>query len=142
MVAGSALVQTGKLLPEAFLAGIPIGFLVAAIVYMNEFPDHDSDKATGKNTLIVVFGPEKARAGYVSLVIAAFLSIVVLALNGTFPTLTLISLLGAYFGIRAIQTLYKYYNDRLLQPANWGTIIMHNVAGILFCIGIWLGPSV
>ena len=142
MVDGSALVQTGKLLPEAFLAGIPIGFLVAAIVYMNEFPDHDSDKATGKNTLIVVFGPEKARAGYVSLVVAAFLSIVVLALNGTFPTLTLVSLLGAYFGIRAIQTLYKYYNDRLLQPANWGTIIMHNVAGILFCIGIWLGPSV
>ena len=109
---------------------------------MNEFPDHDSDNATGKDTLIVVFGPEKARAGYVSLVVAAFLSIVVLALNGTFPTLTLISLLGAYFGIRAIQTLYKYYNDRLLQPANWGTIIMHNVAGILFCIGIWLGPSV
>jgi len=141
MVAGSALVQTGKLLPEAFLAGIPIGFLVAAIVYMNEFPDHDSDKITGKNTLIVVFGPEKARAGYVSLVVGAFLSIVVLVLNGTFPTLTLISLLGAYFGIRAIQTLYKYYNDRLLQPANWGTIIMHNVAGILFCIGIWLGPS-
>ena len=141
MVAGSALIQTGKLLPEAFLAGIPIGFLVAAIVYMNEFPDHDSDKITGKNTLIVVFGPEKARAGYVSLVVGAFLSIVVLALNGTFPTLTLISLLGAYFGIRAIQTLYKYYNDRLLQPANWGTIIMHNVAGILFCIGIWLGPS-
>jgi len=141
MVAGSALIQTGKLLPEAFLAGIPIGFLVAAIVYMNEFPDHDSDKITGKNTLIVVFGPEKARAGYVSLVVGAFLSIVVLALNGTFPTLTLISLLGAYFGIRAIQTLYKYYNDRLLQPANWGTIIMHNVAGILFCIGIWFGPS-
>jgi len=61
MVAGSALVQTGKILPEALLAGIPIGLLVAAIVYMNEFPDHDGDKATGKNTLIVVFGPEKAR---------------------------------------------------------------------------------
>ena len=33
MVAGSTLVQTGKLLPEAFLAGIPIGLFVAAIVY-------------------------------------------------------------------------------------------------------------
>ena len=28
MAAGSALVQTGQLLPEAFLAGIPIGFLI------------------------------------------------------------------------------------------------------------------
>ncbi|GIS53266.1 hypothetical protein Ct9H90mP29_03080 [bacterium] len=52
--------------------------MIAAVVYVNEFPDHDSDKATGKNTLIVVFGPERARAGYVSLVVGAFLSIVLL----------------------------------------------------------------
>ena len=75
MVTGSALVQTGQLLPEAFLAGVPIGFLIAAVVYMNEFPDYDSDKATGKNTLIVVFGQEKARAGYVALVTSAFISL-------------------------------------------------------------------
>ena len=142
MVAGSALVQTGQLLPEAFLAGIPIGFLVAAIVYVNEFPDHDGDKATGKDTLIVVFGPEKARIGYVLLVAGAFISIVVMALNGTFPMLTLIALVASYFGVRAIQVLYKYYDDRLLQPANAGTINMHFVTGALFCIGIWVGNSI
>ena len=142
MVAGSTLVQTGQLLPEAFLAGIPIGFLVAAIVYVNEFPDHDGDKATGKDTLIVVFGPEKARIGYVLLVAGAFISIVVMALNGTFPMLTLIALVASYFGVRAIQVLYKYYDDRLLQPANAGTINMHFVTGVLFCIGIWLGTPV
>ena len=139
MVVGSALVQTGQILPEALLAGIPIGFLVAAIVYVNEFPDHDGDKSTGKDTLIVVFGPEKARLGYVFLVVGAFVSIIVMALNGTFPKLSLIALPAAYFGIRAIQTLYKYYNDRLLISANSGTINMHLVAGLLFCIGIWLG---
>jgi 1,4-dihydroxy-2-naphthoate octaprenyltransferase len=142
MVAGSALVQTGKLLPEAFLAGIPIGLLVAAIVYVNEFPDHDGDKATGKDTLIVVFGPEKARIGYVLLVAGAFISIIVMALNGTFPMLTLIALVASYFGVRAIQILYKYYDDRLLQPANAGTINMHFITGVLFCIGIWLGTPV
>jgi 1,4-dihydroxy-2-naphthoate octaprenyltransferase len=142
MVAGSTLVQTGQLLPDAFLAGIPIGFLVAAIVYVNEFPDHDGDKATGKDTLIVVFGPEKARIGYVLLVSGAFISIVVMALNGTFPMLTLIALVASYFGVRAIQILYKYYDDRLLQPANAGTINMHFVTGVLFCIGIWVGNSI
>jgi len=141
MVAGSALVQTGVLLQEAFLVGIPLGLLVAAIVYVNEFPDHNSDKSTGKNTLIVVFGPEKARAGYVALVLGAFLSIIILALNGVIPILALSSLTAVYFGIRAIQTLYKYYNDRLLQPANWGTIIMHNLTGALLCIGMWFGSS-
>jgi 1,4-dihydroxy-2-naphthoate octaprenyltransferase len=139
MVAGSALVQTGKILPEALLAGIPIGLLVAAIVYMNEFPDHDGDKATGKDTLIVVFGPEKARLGYVLLVAGAFASIVLMALNGTLPMLSLIALPAAYFGVKAIKTLYEYYNDRLLLPANAGTINMHLVTGLLFCIGIWVG---
>ena len=139
MVAGSALVQTGQILPEALLAGIPIGLLVAAIVYMNEFPDHDGDKATGKDTLIVVFGLEQARLGYVFLVVGAFVSIIVMALNGTLPMLSLIALPAAYLGIRAVQTLYKYYNDRLLLPANAGTINMHLVTGLLFCVGIWLG---
>jgi len=137
MVAGSTLVQTGQLLPEAFLAGVPLGFLIAAVVYINEFPDHDSDKATGKNTLIVVFGPEKARVGYVALVSGAFLSIVFLVLNGTFPSLILIALLASYFGFTSIQTLYKYYNDRLLEPANWGTIIMHSLTGVLLFVGLW-----
>tara|TARA_Y100000816_G_scaffold17568_1_gene11517 strand:+ start:867 stop:2153 length:1287 start_codon:yes stop_codon:yes gene_type:complete len=141
MVAGSALVQTGKLLPEAFLAGIPLGFLIAAVVYVNEFPDHDSDKKTGKNTLIVVFGPEKARVGYVALVSGAFLSIVLLVLNGTLPSLVMIALLASYFGVTSIQTLYKYYNSRLLEPANWGTIIMHSATGILLFIGLWLSSS-
>ena len=141
MVAGSALVQTGRLIPEAFLAGIPIGLLIAAVVYMNEFPDHESDKATGKNTLIVVFGPERARAGYVALIASAFVSIIIMALNGTLPMLSLIALLAVYFGYTATKTLYKYYNNKLLQPANWGTIIMHSVTGILLTIGIWLGNS-
>ena len=142
MVAGSTLVQTGKLIPESFLAGIPIGLLIAAVVYMNEFPDHESDKATGKNTLIVVFGPERARAGYVALVASAFISIIIMAINGTLPMLSLIALLAVYFGYTATKTLYKYYNNRLLQPANWGTIIMHSVTGILFTIGIWFGNSI
>ena len=141
MVAGSTLVQTGQLLPEAFMAGIPLGFLIAAVVYINEFPDHDSDKATGKNTLIVVFGPEKARVGYVALVSGAFLSIVLLVLNGTFPSLILIALLASYFGLTSIQTLYKYYNNRLLEPANWGTIIMHSLTALLLFIGLWLSTT-
>ena len=77
MVVGSFLVQTSGNLThvfEAALAGIPIGLLVAAIVYVNQFPDHDGDKATGKNNLVVVFGPEKARIGYVLLVVGAFVA--------------------------------------------------------------------
>ena len=144
MAAGSFLVQTSgdtTYLNDAILAGIPIGLLVAAIVYVNQFPDHDGDKATGKNNLVVVFGPEKARIGYVFLVIGAFISIIALALAKpeTFPMLSLISLITSFYSIYTIKTLYKYYDNRLLQPANAGTIGLHFLTGVFFCAGIWLG---
>jgi len=144
MAAGSFLVQTSgdtAYLNDAILAGIPIGLLVAAIVYVNQFPDHDGDKATGKNNLVVVFGPEKARVGYVFLVIGAFISIIalVLAKPETFPMLSLISLITSFYSIYTIKTLYKHYDNRLLQPANAGTIGLHFLTGVFFCAGIWLG---
>ena len=144
MAAGSFLVQTSgdtANLNDAILAGIPIGLLVAAIVYVNQFPDHDGDKATGKNNLVVVFGPEKARVGYVFLVIGAFISIIalVLAKPETFPMLSLISLITSFYSIYTIKTLYKHYDNRLLQPANAGTIGLHFLTGVFFCAGIWLG---
>ena len=144
MAAGSFLVQTSgntAYLNDAILAGIPIGLLVAAIVYVNQFPDHDGDKATGKNNLVVVFGPKKARVGYVFLVIGAFISIIALALTRpeTFPMLSLISLITSFYSIYTIKTLYKHYDNRLLQPANAGTIGLHFLTGVFFCAGIWLG---
>ena len=144
MVTGSFLVQTSGDLTyvlDAALSGIPIGFLVAAIVFVNQFPDHDGDKATGKNNLVVVFGPEKARIGYVFLIAGAFISIITLALArpGTFPILSLISLITSFYSIYTIKTLYKYYDNRLLQPANAGTIGLHFLTGLFFCAGIWLG---
>ena len=144
MVAGSFLVQTAGDMThiiDAAYAGIPIGFLVAAIVYVNQFPDHDGDKATGKNNLVVVFGPEKARIGYVFLIAGAFISIVTLALTKPqiFPMLTLISLITSLYSVFTIKTLYEHYDNRLLQPANAGTIGLHFLTGLFFCAGIWLG---
>ena len=89
--------------------------------------------------MIVVFGPEKARLGYVILVIGAFLSIAIMAMAGTFPMLSLIALLASFLVINIVKVLYKNYDSRLLQPANAGTINLHAITGTLFCIGIWLG---
>ena len=80
--------------------------------------------------------------GFVLLISSAFLSIAIMAANGTFPMLTLISLLASYFAINIVKVLYKYYDNRLLQPANAGTINLHAITGILFCIGIWLGSPI
>jgi len=95
MVVGATLIQTGTLEWQAFLAGIPVGLFVTAIIYINEFPDYGGDKAAGKNTLIVHFGQRRSRIGFVLLLTAAFLSIFILAFSGILPRFSESSLLIA-----------------------------------------------
>lgn len=139
IVAGSTLVQTGTLEPVAFLVGIPAGLLTAAILWINEFPDLEADKATGKHNLVVVLGKAKARYGYVLLVGGAFGLIAAMVLLGILPLLSLIALPALYLGVKAMSTMFTHYDDRLLRPANAGTINLHLLTGILLCVGIWLG---
>ncbi|MEE9166644.1 MAG: 1,4-dihydroxy-2-naphthoate octaprenyltransferase [Candidatus Neomarinimicrobiota bacterium] len=139
IVAGSTLVQTGRLEPVAFLAGIPVGLLTAAILWINEFPDLAGDKATGKKTLVVVLGKVRARYGYVLLVGGAFTLIGVMAFLGVLPLLSLIVLPALYLAVTATRTMFRHYDDRLLRPANAGTINLHLVTGVLLIVGVWLG---
>ncbi|MFQ6616533.1 MAG: 1,4-dihydroxy-2-naphthoate octaprenyltransferase [Fidelibacterota bacterium] len=139
MVAGSTLVQTGTLEPVSLLAGIPVGLLTAAILWINEFPDLEGDRATGKNTLVVVMGRARARYGYVLLVGGAFTLIALMAVLGVLPLLSLIALPALYLAVKAVQTLFRHTNDRLLKPANAGTINVHLITGLLLCLGVWLG---
>jgi len=39
---------------------IPVGILIALVLYINEFPDYEADKAVNKQTLVVMLGKRKA----------------------------------------------------------------------------------
>ena len=138
LVAGSTLVQTGSIETVALLAGIPVGLLTAAILWVNEIPDIEGDRSTGKNNLVVVLGAARARYGYLALVVAAFSAIIIMVVMGA-PRLSLIALLGTYLAVKATGTLWQHYNDAGLKPANAGTINLHLVTGILLIIGYWVG---
>ncbi|MCK4578380.1 MAG: 1,4-dihydroxy-2-naphthoate octaprenyltransferase [Candidatus Marinimicrobia bacterium] len=139
VVAGSTLVQTGTIESMALLVGVPAGLLTAAILWINQLPDYSGDKATGKDNLVVILGKARARYGYVALVVGAFSMIVAMVVKGMIPMLSLITLLAVYLGVKAISTLFKHYDDRLLVSANSGTINLHLITGILLTIGIWAG---
>jgi len=73
-VATAAFVQTLEWLPEAFLASLPMGFLITAILVVNNYRDVDTDRTSGKRTVAVRFGRGFSRAEWSVLVVAAFLT--------------------------------------------------------------------
>ncbi len=70
--AGTFLVLRGALPMPAILLGVPLGILVAAFLWINEFPDFTADAASGKRNLVVRLGRARASRVYATLVLAAF----------------------------------------------------------------------
>lgn len=136
-VAGTYFVFTGEFSGMAAMAGVPVGLLTAAILWINEYPDAESDALTGKNHLVVVLGKETARWGYIALMVGAFGVTLYGALTGLFPVGTLVTLIALPMAIYAIRILMAHYEDRSLIRANVATIGLHVVAGLLFGAGVY-----
>src|SRR3954452_18293131 len=103
MVLGAYYVQAQRFTFEALYASIPVGILIALVLYMNEVPDRAGDAAAGKRTLPVRFGKDAVIAGYAVAVAVAFAMIGVGAISGLMVRPTLIALVTIPLALRVIR---------------------------------------
>lgn len=135
---GTATVLRGELVWTDALYGLVPGLLTAAILWINELPDIQGDRATGKLTLVAALGWETARGGYVGLMLAAALSVVGLIAAGLAPVWALAAFLAAPLAIKATRVLYSTRVPAALKPACAATIQLQMAAGFLFAVGVAL----
>ncbi len=136
---GTYFVQTGSISFYPFFASLPVALLIAAVLYINEFPDYKADQSVGKKQLVVLLGPRKAAKGYLYIVAAAYLSILTGVSTGIIPPLTLLGLLTLPGAKKAYTILSEHYDDaQKLLPANRITIQLHFQTGILMSTGYLL----
>ncbi len=146
MTLGAYYVQTGNVSIVPILASIPIGLLIVAVLWINEFPDMDADRAVGKRTLVLRLGHSKSITAYVGMVVLAYLLVVVYSLARlttavtitSFPTLGV--LLTVPLSLRAIKGLRANYGDpHAIIPSNAGTVMLHLGFGVLSILGFAVG---
>jgi len=61
---GTYLVQRGTMPTAVVLLALPLGLLVGAFLWINEFPDLAADSLSGKRTLVVRLGRRRAAIGF------------------------------------------------------------------------------
>lgn len=91
-VGGSYYLQTLTLTPLALLAATLVGIHAAAVITVNNYRDHDGDKANGKNTLAVRLGRPAMRTFYAAEMLAPYALLPLLADLGWPAVLPLLSL--------------------------------------------------
>jgi len=106
---GTYYVITNTLSWPAFVLGIPNGFLIMAVIWINQFPDYQADKKANKKNLVVRLGLSKARYVYSLMMLLPFLVIILLIYSIELPFLVISSLGAFLLANRAIQILWRGY---------------------------------
>ena len=136
MVLGSAYVQTQTFSWEPVIASLPVGILIALVVWINQFQDMKADAAVGKNHWVVRLGRKRAVAAYGLLLAATYLSLVAGVLSGVVTPFALLGLLMLPVAVKAYRVACAHYDQlKELVPANAATIRIHLLTGLLITLG-------
>lgn len=121
---------------EAFYVSIPVGLLVALILYVNQVPDRIADGKVGKRTLIVRWPKYRVLAAYRGTVLAAYLLIVIGVIARILPGWTLLALLSVPLAMRTHRGLQDHYDSpNQLMSAMATNIALHLATGLLLLVG-------
>lgn len=140
-VMGSGYLQAHTLIPAMFLPATACGLLATAVLNVNNLRDIDSDRANGKNTLVVRLGPLNARRYHACLLLGALLCL------GLFNLLYLHSPWGWLFILAApLLVRQARYVLRERDPAAMPPMLERTVKGalltnLLFVVGIVLSKT-
>ncbi len=142
-VLGTYYVQAQQFTLSAGAASIPVALMIAAVLWINQFPDYVADRAVDKKHWVVRLGRRRAVYIYTGMLVLALVSIAVFVALGWMPPLTLLTLLTLPLALNAIRTAWRYYDEPpKLLPANVGTITMHLAVGLLMSLGFGLAPFI
>ncbi len=141
MTVGAYYTQTRSIHLQPLVAGLPLTFLVAAILFVNGFLDFRADSASSKRTLVVRLGRKRAAAVYVGLIAACYLSLLLGVFFSVLPIQALAGLAALPLFLRAMVHVFQNYeNPAELTPANVLTITGHLILGLILILSyIWVG---
>jgi 1,4-dihydroxy-2-naphthoate octaprenyltransferase len=137
-VLGSYYLQADSLNAVAWGAVIPVGFIVTAILVVNNLRDIDTDREAHKHTLGVLLGDHLTRVEYAVLIIGAYLSMPLLMAAGSGPWVWL-SWLSLPLALPDLRAVIGGTKGRALNPVLKHTSRLHLAFGGLLALGLLLG---
>ena len=127
---------SGNISITPFLYSLAPGIMTTAILWINQFPDYETDKRAKKKTLVVQIGLSRSRYIYFILIALTAIILVAGSLYGQLPMKILWALFFIFPAIAAAIILHRHYlTPSRLIPAMGLTIVAHTVLTVIM-IGV------
>lgn len=142
MVLGCYWVLTGEYAVLPLLASLPVLFLCSNLLLINQFPDQEADRLSGRRHLLIRYGSQTGI--WVSgLLMAAAMAVVPLyVVSGQLPSSVLLSLLTAPLAWWVWIGLRKHHaHIQHLQPVMAANVLLTLLVPILLATGLLLAKS-
>jgi 1,4-dihydroxy-2-naphthoate octaprenyltransferase len=141
LCAGTYLVQRGSVPFRVVALSIPLGALIAAFLWINEFPDLRADRQSGKRTLVVRLGRRRASIAFAAIVFTAFALLLLEPLAG-WPRSVWLGTVGLLPGVPAVRTLLRLpARTADIVPAQRQTLLAFLLLAAGSGIGLLAGRS-
>jgi 1,4-dihydroxy-2-naphthoate octaprenyltransferase len=133
-VCGTYYVQAGYISASAWWASIPMGFLISAVLVVNNFRDLETDKEGGKRTLAVRLGYAGTQREYYLIIIASLIVPLLMWLSGEHSAWILLPWVSLFL-VRPLIHDMQTKKGVSLNATLAGTARLSLVFGILLSIG-------
>jgi 1,4-dihydroxy-2-naphthoate octaprenyltransferase len=132
IVLGTDFVQRAQFASLPLLAAVPYALLVTNLLYINQFPDREADRLTGKRHWVVRLDARRARWGYVLLAALAYGWLLGAVGRDALPAYCLAAIAPAALSALAARELWRHAE----QPGQLATGIKLTIAAALAAGGL------
>lgn len=136
IVMGAAYVQVERWDRDAFIASLPIAFLVTAILHANNLRDIELDRKSGKRTIATIIGRKWANREMYFLLAATYVSLVGAWAAGALPWPAMIAVATAPLVRPIVAVIRAGGNARKLNLVLFRTAQLHLRFGALLALGL------
>lgn len=134
---GAGYVFTGSFGWRPFVLGLPTGWVILAVLWINQFPDSQADRAAGKNNLVVRLGTASARIIYILLMLLPYPTLILMVHLGGFTPWLHLGWLTLPLALKAISVCWQHHDAHTeLIPAQAQTIMTHLGLGLCLVAGL------
>lgn len=140
---GAYVTQTGVIDGTGISVFVPVTILVALLLFLNEFPDAEADKMSGRRHVVILLGKKRSAWLYVAGLAATYASILLAVVSGVAPFAVLVSFVTTPIAYKAGGIALKNYGQIPgLVPALALNVIVILSTILLTAVGFLIGVYV